>query len=274
MSAPGLATTPHAGDRSTSVLPWAEGLLAGPMSSGGSARMSELAPAMSPERDDLAATAARRHHLDDRSRTDTAAEPGPSRFEVARPLDLARSSGLVRTTIGTPGAVDAELSNPAAPPPRLDPGDRGHGRRRRRHRGPPVSPQPCSRGSSRPTMCSGRAGRGPRPTPCPPAAAAALPGRTAHPGSDQPGRHREPDRPGAGAGPRRWRPGRHRLRPAVGAFTCRSEVADAVDRGQLVPGALHPARRAHRGGSGGAAPALRHRRRVRHFLDSTRRPSR
>ena len=39
-----------------------------------------------------------------------AAEMQLSRFKVARLIDLARSSGIVRITIATPGAVDAELS--------------------------------------------------------------------------------------------------------------------------------------------------------------------
>jgi len=58
----------------------------------------------------LAATVARRYFLEDRTKVQIAAELSLSRFKVARLLDLARSSGIVRITIATPGAVDAELS--------------------------------------------------------------------------------------------------------------------------------------------------------------------
>src|SRR3954469_4184127 len=58
----------------------------------------------------LAATVARRYFLEDRTKVQIAAEMQLSRFKVARLIDLARSSGIVRITIATPGAVDAELS--------------------------------------------------------------------------------------------------------------------------------------------------------------------
>lgn len=58
----------------------------------------------------LAATVARRYFLQDRTKVQIAAELSLSRFKVARLLDLARESGIVRITIATPGAVDAELS--------------------------------------------------------------------------------------------------------------------------------------------------------------------
>jgi len=58
----------------------------------------------------LAATVARRYFLHDRTKVQIAAELSLSRFKVARLLDLARSSGLVRITIATPGSVDTELS--------------------------------------------------------------------------------------------------------------------------------------------------------------------
>lgn len=58
----------------------------------------------------LAATVARRYFLDDRTKVQIAAELSLSRFKVARLLDLARSSGIVRITIATPGTVDTELS--------------------------------------------------------------------------------------------------------------------------------------------------------------------
>ena len=58
----------------------------------------------------LAATVARRYFLEDRTKVQIAAELLLSRFKVARLIDLARSSGIVRITIATPGAVDTELS--------------------------------------------------------------------------------------------------------------------------------------------------------------------
>jgi DNA-binding transcriptional regulator LsrR (DeoR family) len=58
----------------------------------------------------LAATVARRYFLEDRTKVQIASEMHLSRFKVARLLDLARSSGIVRIAIATPGAVDAELS--------------------------------------------------------------------------------------------------------------------------------------------------------------------
>lgn len=53
---------------------------------------------------------ARRYFLDDRTKVQIAAELSLSRFKVARLIDLARSSGIVRITVATPGTVDTELS--------------------------------------------------------------------------------------------------------------------------------------------------------------------
>lgn len=85
----------------------------GPDAAGPDARMSAADPALGPRADELAlaATIARRYYLDDRTKIQIAAELRLSRFKVARLLDLARGSGLVRISIGTPGAVDAELSD-------------------------------------------------------------------------------------------------------------------------------------------------------------------
>jgi len=58
----------------------------------------------------LAATVARRYFLEDRTKVQIAAELHLSRFKVARLIDLARTSGIVRITIATPGTVDTELS--------------------------------------------------------------------------------------------------------------------------------------------------------------------
>jgi DNA-binding transcriptional regulator LsrR (DeoR family) len=58
----------------------------------------------------LAATVARRYFLEDRTKVQIAAELHLSRFKVARLIDLARTSGIVRITIATPGTIDTELS--------------------------------------------------------------------------------------------------------------------------------------------------------------------
>jgi len=58
----------------------------------------------------LTASVARRYYLDGRSKIEIAEEFSLSRFKVARLLDDARSSGLVRIEIGHPGVVDVELS--------------------------------------------------------------------------------------------------------------------------------------------------------------------
>ncbi len=58
----------------------------------------------------LTASVARRYYLDGRSKVEIAEEFALSRFKVARILDDARSSGLVRIEIGHPGVVDVELS--------------------------------------------------------------------------------------------------------------------------------------------------------------------
>lgn len=58
----------------------------------------------------LTASVARRYYLDGRSKIEIASEFGLSRFKVARLLDDARASGLVRIEIGHPGAIDIELS--------------------------------------------------------------------------------------------------------------------------------------------------------------------
>jgi DNA-binding transcriptional regulator LsrR (DeoR family) len=58
----------------------------------------------------LTARAARRYYFDDWSKTDIAAELGISRFRVARLLDAARASGMVRIEIDSPGFIDTDLS--------------------------------------------------------------------------------------------------------------------------------------------------------------------
>lgn len=58
----------------------------------------------------LTARVARMYYLDDRSKTEIADELAISRFRVARLLDSARRSGLVRIEIETSGEVDTDLS--------------------------------------------------------------------------------------------------------------------------------------------------------------------
>lgn len=58
----------------------------------------------------LTASAARRYYLDGRSKVEIAEELGLSRFKVARLLDSARASGMVRIEIGYPSGIDVELS--------------------------------------------------------------------------------------------------------------------------------------------------------------------
>jgi len=58
----------------------------------------------------LTASIARRYYVDGRSKVEIADEFRLSRFKVARLLDQARSSGLVRIEISHPGAIDLDLS--------------------------------------------------------------------------------------------------------------------------------------------------------------------
>jgi DNA-binding transcriptional regulator LsrR (DeoR family) len=58
----------------------------------------------------LTASIARRYYVDGRSKVEIADEFQLSRFKVARLLDQARSSGLVRIEISHPGAIDIDLS--------------------------------------------------------------------------------------------------------------------------------------------------------------------
>ena len=59
----------------------------------------------------LTAAVARRYYLEDASKVQIAEEYGLSRFQVARLLDRARATGLVKIAISAPGAVDVDLSS-------------------------------------------------------------------------------------------------------------------------------------------------------------------
>ena len=63
-----------------------------------------------PARVVLTASVARRYYIDGRSKVEIAAEFGLSRFKVARLLDAARESGLVRIEIRHQGEIDVDLS--------------------------------------------------------------------------------------------------------------------------------------------------------------------
>ena len=58
----------------------------------------------------LTASVARRYYVDGRSKVEIADEFKLSRFKVARLLEVARASGLVRIEIGYPGSIDVDLS--------------------------------------------------------------------------------------------------------------------------------------------------------------------
>ena len=58
----------------------------------------------------LTASVARRYYLDGRSKIEIAEEFGMSRFKVARLLETARTSGLVRIEIRAEGGIDVDLS--------------------------------------------------------------------------------------------------------------------------------------------------------------------
>ena len=58
----------------------------------------------------LAATIARQYYFDGLSKSEIASELGLSRFKVARILDHARESGLVRIELHYEGEIDVDLS--------------------------------------------------------------------------------------------------------------------------------------------------------------------
>jgi DNA-binding transcriptional regulator LsrR (DeoR family) len=72
--------------------------------------MSTRRPAAGPAELVLTATVARRFYLEGVSKSDIAAELGLSRFKVARMLDWARETGLVRIELDTRGEIDLDLS--------------------------------------------------------------------------------------------------------------------------------------------------------------------
>jgi DNA-binding transcriptional regulator LsrR (DeoR family) len=67
-------------------------------------------PAAGPAELVLTATVARRYYVDGATKSDIAAELGLSRFKVARLLDHARATGVVRIELDSPGQINLDLS--------------------------------------------------------------------------------------------------------------------------------------------------------------------
>jgi DNA-binding transcriptional regulator LsrR (DeoR family) len=67
-------------------------------------------PAAGPAALVLTATVARRYYVDGATKSDIAAELGLSRFKVARLLDHARATGVVRIELDSPGQINLDLS--------------------------------------------------------------------------------------------------------------------------------------------------------------------
>ena len=82
----------------------------------GSGRRAATAGATTPSTEETGRilAAARRYYFDDASKVQIAQELGISRFQVARLLQEARRTGLVRIEIGSPGHVDDDLSRRVA----------------------------------------------------------------------------------------------------------------------------------------------------------------
>ncbi|WP_188450411.1 sugar-binding transcriptional regulator [Knoellia flava] len=69
-----------------------------------------MADALGPSEAVLAAAVARRHLIDGESKVDLATSLGISRFKVARLLDAARESGMVRIEVVSPVGIDTDRS--------------------------------------------------------------------------------------------------------------------------------------------------------------------
>lgn len=69
-----------------------------------------MADALGPSEAVLAAAVARRHLIDGESKVDLATSLGISRFKVARLLDAARESGMVRIEVVSPLGIDTDRS--------------------------------------------------------------------------------------------------------------------------------------------------------------------
>src|SRR5947207_13927115 len=78
-------------------------------SAGSGTRATSGAPRTRPAEALLTARLARRYYIDGVSKSDIAEEFGLSRFKVARMLEKARSSGLVRIELHYDGEIDLAL---------------------------------------------------------------------------------------------------------------------------------------------------------------------
>ena len=81
----------------------------------------------------LMASVARSHYVEGRAKTEIAQQFGISRFKVARLLELARDTGLVRIEIDRPGALDIALSAATSAAATAATGARAAGQRQRAH---------------------------------------------------------------------------------------------------------------------------------------------
>src|SRR5688572_16943115 len=77
------------------------------LSTGGAVAEAESGPASQV----LLASVARRYYLSGQSKVQISADLGLSRFQVARMLERARATGLVRIEIGAPGSIDLDTSS-------------------------------------------------------------------------------------------------------------------------------------------------------------------
>ncbi len=259
-------------------------------------------PAAGPAQMVLTASVARRYYLDGRSKIEIAEEFALSRFKVARLLETARASGLVRDRDQLPGRGRPRAVRPAAGAVRAD-ALRRRGHAGRRH--PLAAPAPRHRRGSaahrdRHHRRRARAGlvplgqRGRRGAdragadPGRPADRGAVPRRTATTAPStwsgtspaSPAARRTSSTPRSSC-PTRPPPGRCAGSPRwpVRSRSSAGHQGDRRDR-PVGRGAVHCVRRGDRAGTPGAAPAgrvrrglrcVRHRRR-RHPADGAERP--
>jgi DNA-binding transcriptional regulator LsrR (DeoR family) len=71
---------------------------------------TSVAPSLGPVELVAATRVARRYYVDNRSKVQIAEELGITRFKVARLLDVARASGIVRISVAGTGSLELELS--------------------------------------------------------------------------------------------------------------------------------------------------------------------
>lgn len=101
---PGPDDRPHLGVTGARLVPDGDGIRAGHGTSPGDGE------SLRPAQTILMGMVARRYYQQGRSKVDIAQELGLSRFKVARLLDQARDTGLVRIEIRSSGPVEVDLS--------------------------------------------------------------------------------------------------------------------------------------------------------------------